>query len=90
MVSHKKTKENAPRKTCAECIHEHACQRWAQMACIHNMDACSEYETVKDSGVYYIGFLDGQKAQKDEYSKRGIENMKDYFKMPMVEARRKG
>lgn len=49
-------------RTCADCIHEYACQTW-NIGTLHNADAssCVNYETVKDSTAYYIGYQDGRK-----------------------------
>lgn len=49
-------------KTCADCIHEYACQAW-NCGTLHYTDAqnCANHETVKGSTAYYIGFRDGQK-----------------------------
>ena len=56
-------KSKCKKRTCADCIHEWACQAW-NVGHIHEMDAtnCAVYETVKDSTAYFIGFLDGKKA----------------------------
>lgn len=55
-----------PLKTCADCIHEFACQMW-NIGHIHEMDAtnCTNHETVKDSAAYLIGKLDGKKEGAD-------------------------
>ena len=60
-------KKSRPVRTCAECIHEYACQAWTH-GTIHNMDAttCSIYETVRDSTAYFIGFTEGKKAASGE------------------------
>ena len=60
-------KKNLPVRTCAECIHEYACQAWTH-GTIHNMDAatCSIYETVRDSTAYFIGFTEGKKSASGE------------------------
>lgn len=52
-----------PERTCADCIHEWACQAWTH-GTIHHMNAtgCAIYETVKDSTAYFIGYMDGKKA----------------------------
>ena len=51
-----------PHRTCADCIHEWACQAWNR-GNIHKMDAnsCQMYETVKDSAAYLCGRIDGKK-----------------------------
>ena len=58
-----KKKKPAAAKSCADCIHEYACQAW-NVGTIHNMDAtnCVNHETVKESTAYFIGFLDGKKC----------------------------
>ena len=55
-------KNKSPAKSCADCIHENACQAW-NVGTIHNTDAtnCVNHETVKDSNAYFIGFLEGKK-----------------------------
>ena len=60
-------KYKLPEKTCGQCIHEHACQAW-NIGHLHDADAssCVNYETVKDSAAYYIGFLDGKKENPGE------------------------
>lgn len=60
-----KPKQQKPERTCADCIHEWACQAWTHGK-IHNMNAngCAIYETVKDSTAYFIGYMDG-KAGKE-------------------------
>ena len=57
-----KKRKIEPARTCADCIHEWACQAW-NVGNIHNMDAttCQMYETVKDSAAYLCGRLDGKK-----------------------------
>ena len=52
-----------PLQTCADCIHEFACGMW-NIGYIHDMDAtnCANYETIKGSPSYFIGFSDGQKS----------------------------
>lgn len=54
--------------TCADCIHEYACQMWT-CGTIHNTDAqhCTNYETVKDSTPYFIGLQDGRKSNTNQY-----------------------
>ena len=49
-------------RTCKDCIHEYACQAW-NIGTLCNSDAssCVNYETVKDSTAYYIGYQDGRK-----------------------------
>lgn len=55
----KKKKPVEPVKTCADCIHEYACQMW-NIGHIHDMDAtnCTNHEAVKESAAYLIGRLD--------------------------------
>lgn len=57
------TKPKKPAKTCADCIHEYACQAW-NVGHIHDMDAahCVNHETVKESTAYFIGVMDGKKS----------------------------
>ena len=52
--------------TCADCIHEYACQAW-NVGHIHDMDArnCVNRETVKDSTAYFLGCLDGKKQAQE-------------------------
>lgn len=55
-----KKKPAQPAKTCADCIHEHACVAWTvggRMAA-GNAVRCPNYETAKDSAAYLIGKLD--------------------------------
>ena len=54
--------------TCADCIHEYACQMWMS-GTIHNANArnCVNYETVKDSSAYFIGLQDGRKSNTNQY-----------------------
>lgn len=49
-------------RTCADCIHEYACQMW-NVGTLHFTDAspCANYEVLKDSAAYYIGYQDGRK-----------------------------
>lgn len=60
-----KEKENVTAKTCADCIHEHACQAW-NVGTIRNMKACINHETVKESDAYFIGFNEGKKEANGE------------------------
>lgn len=55
-------KNETPKKTCADCIHEYACAMW-NVGNIHNMDAthCINHETAKESTAYFIGKMDGLK-----------------------------
>lgn len=49
-------------RTCGECIHESACQTWSANAYIHNTKTnCANYETVRNSNAYLIGFMEGKK-----------------------------
>lgn len=52
-----------PEVTCADCIHEWACQAW-NVGHIHDMDAsnCSVRETVRESSAYFIGFMEGRET----------------------------
>lgn len=61
-----KKKSKKLTKSCADCIHEFACQAW-NIGNIHNMDAthCVNHETVKDSNAYFIGFLVGKKEAQE-------------------------
>lgn len=60
-----KNKEKKPVKTCADCVHEFACQMW-NVGHIHEMSAsaCKNYETVKESPAYLIGLMDGRSEKK--------------------------
>lgn len=53
-----KPKNNPASKpvTCADCIHEWACNAW-NVGNIHNMDArnCACRETVQESTAYFLG-----------------------------------
>ena len=59
-------KPKKPTVTCADCIHEWACQAW-NVGNIHNMNAatCAVRETVKESAAYLIGFMDGKKSREE-------------------------
>lgn len=61
-------KAKKPAKTCGECIHEYACQAWNIGGHLHDTDAssCINYETVRDSAAYYIGYKEGQRDAKRE------------------------
>lgn len=61
----KPKQQQKPERTCADCIHERACQAWT-LGMIHHMNTngCAIYETVKDSASYLIGYMDG-KAGKE-------------------------
>lgn len=61
----KKTKKTEPVKTCADCIHEYACRIWTDGRYISDESAsrCPNYTTVKESGAYLIGYLDGKKEK---------------------------
>lgn len=58
----RKKKLEKPVKTCADCIHEYACQMW-NLGHIHEMDAtnCPNHESVKESAAYLIGRMDERK-----------------------------
>lgn len=60
------------KKTCADCIHEWACQAW-MLGTNHNTDAqgCAMYETVRESAAYFIGFEEG----KESALKEGADNV---------------
>ena len=60
-----KENKNIIGKTCSDCIHEYACQAWNTGA-IHNMKACINHETVRESAAYFIGFDDGKKEFNKE------------------------
>ena len=61
-------KQKKSTKTCADCIHEYACQMW-NIGYMHNTDAenCTEYTRVKDSASYLIGKMDGRKEAEAQY-----------------------
>lgn len=52
-------------RTCADCIHEYACQMW-NVGTLHFADAssCANYEVLKDSTAYYIGYQDGREERE--------------------------
>ena len=57
-------------RTCGECSHEFACAMW-NVGNLRNTDAtnCTNYETVRDSAAYFIGFMEGKKeSDKHESS----------------------
>lgn len=59
-------KKAKPVRKCGDCIHEYACAMW-HIGSLRNTDAtnCTNYETVKMSAAYYLGYVDGKKeAQK--------------------------
>lgn len=62
----KKQEQQKPKRTCADCIHEWACQARTH-GTIHNMnaDSCAIYETARDSAAYLIGYMEGKKATKE-------------------------
>ncbi len=57
-----KKRKTAARK-CSECIHEYACGAW-NVGSLHDADAtgCANYETLRDSTAYFIGFMEGQNS----------------------------
>jgi hypothetical protein len=59
-----KTKAKKPVRTCADCIHEWACQAWTLGGRLSetNADRCKIYETVRDSAAYFIGYREGLEA----------------------------
>lgn len=63
------------KKTCADCIHEWACQAW-MLGTNHNTDAqgCAMHETVRESAAYFIGFMDGQLSM-EKGRKEGADNV---------------
>lgn len=60
------------KKTCADCIHEWACQAW-MLGTNRNTDAqgCAMHETVRESAAYFIGFEEG----KESALKEGADNV---------------
>ena len=52
--------DKQPIRTCAECIHEHACKMWTNGREISADSAsrCPNYETVRDSAAYLIGKME--------------------------------
>ena len=66
-------------RKCADCIHEWACQAW-NVGTIHEMDAtiCTNYETVKDSTVYWLGYRAGQ-ADGGNVLNKAIDLMAEYI-----------
>ena len=55
------------KKTCADCIHEWACQAW-MLGTNQNTDAqgCAMHETVRESTAYFIGFEEGKESALKE------------------------
>jgi len=55
-------KKHIPLKTCSECIHINACSAW-NCGNLESTDAssCANYETVKDSTAYFLGFREAKK-----------------------------
>lgn len=66
-------------RKCADCIHEWACQAW-NVGTIHEMDAtiCTNYEAVKDSTVYWLGYRAGQ-ADGVYVLNKAIDLMAEYI-----------
>ena len=58
----KSKKKNEKYRTCADCIHEWACQAWAH-GTIHEMNAtqCAIYQTARGSDAYFLGYLETKK-----------------------------
>ena len=54
-------RQNKQVTTCADCIHESACQAW-NCGTLHNANAnnCKNHETVKESAAYFIGYREGK------------------------------
>ena len=75
----KSKKRNEKYRTCADCIHEWACQAW-NVGTIHEMDAgiCANYEAVKDSTVYWLGYRAGQ-ADGVYVLNKAIDLMAEYI-----------
>ena len=75
----KSKKKNKKCRKCADCIHEWACQAW-NVGTIHEMDAgiCTNYETVKDSTVYWLGYRTGQ-ADGVNVLNKAIDLMAEYI-----------
>lgn len=50
---------------CENCIHEYACRMWTDGRYISDETAsrCPNYTTVKESGAYLCGYLDGKKEK---------------------------
>ena len=63
----RKKKPDKTENTCADCIHEYACQMW-NIGSIHNMNAtnCTNHTTVRESTAYFIGKLDGRKEGSED------------------------
>lgn len=59
-------KQKEPLRSCADCIHEHACRVWTDGRFISDTSAsrCPSYETVKESAAYLCGVLDERKRKK--------------------------
>ena len=66
-------------KRCSECIHESACQAWAVGTLRNaNASACINYESLKESNAYFIGYRDGARdAEKVREKGRGNESGND-------------
>ena len=75
----KSKKKEDKYRTCADCIHEWACQAW-NVGTIHEMDAgiCANYEAVKDSTVYWLGYRAGQ-ADGVYVLNKAIDLMAEYI-----------
>ena len=58
-----KKKKSEPTKRCFDCIHEYACRMWTDGRYISDESAskCPNHTTVKESGAYLCGLLDGRK-----------------------------
>ena len=75
----KSKKKNEKYRKCADCIHEWACQAW-NVGTIHEMDAgiCANYEAVKDSTVYWLGYRAGQ-ADEVYVLNKAVDLMAEYI-----------
>lgn len=67
MTTMAKKKKNEPTKTCYDCIHEDACRMWTDGRYISDESAsrCPNHTTVKESGSYLCGLIDGRKEGAD-------------------------
>lgn len=59
-------KQRKSDKRCCDCIHEAACQSW-NVGSLYNTDAhsCKNYETVRESTAYFIGYREGRAAANE-------------------------
>lgn len=69
------------KQTCKNCIHFTACQSW-MVGTSENTDAsnCSNFETIKDSNAYFLGFRDGAKNSVRLPKKKEVEPFVTYEK----------